>query len=48
LAQIAVWKMEGHTDKEVAQQLGCATRTVERKLERIREKWGRQLPAAGG
>jgi len=43
LAQIAVWKMEGYTDVEVAQRLGCATRTVERKLQRIREKWSRGL-----
>ena len=46
LAQIAVWKMEGYTDIEVAQRLGCATRTVERKLQRIREKWSRDLPDA--
>jgi DNA-directed RNA polymerase specialized sigma24 family protein len=46
LAQIAVWKMEGYTDNEVAQMLGCATRTVERKLGRIREKWSRDLPDA--
>lgn len=46
LAQIAVLKTEGHTDVEIAQRLGCATRTVERKLQRIREKWSRDLPDA--
>jgi DNA-directed RNA polymerase specialized sigma24 family protein len=48
LAQIAVWKMEGHTDVEVARKLGCATRTVERKLQRVREKWNRDLPETDG
>jgi DNA-directed RNA polymerase specialized sigma24 family protein len=36
---IAVWKMEGYTNTEIADKLGCAPRTVERKLERIRAKW---------
>ena len=36
-------KLEGHTNDEIAQQLDCATRTVERKLERIRDKWSRDL-----
>jgi hypothetical protein len=35
--------MEGHTNDEVAASLDCAVRTVERKLERIRNLW-----AAGG
>ena len=39
LRTIAVWKMEGYTNIELADRLGCAVRTVERKLERIREKW---------
>jgi DNA-directed RNA polymerase specialized sigma24 family protein len=43
LAQIAIWKMEGHTDAEIATRLGCVERTVERKLQRIREKWSREL-----
>ncbi len=42
LAQIAVWKMEGFTDQEIATRLDCAVRTVERKVARIREKWSRE------
>jgi DNA-directed RNA polymerase specialized sigma24 family protein len=36
LRQIAIWKMEGYTDKEVAAKLNCGLRNVERKLQRIR------------
>src|SRR5262249_5020823 len=39
LEQIAVWRMEGWTNEEIARQLNCAVRTVERKLERIRAIW---------
>ncbi|MBI3465674.1 MAG: sigma-70 family RNA polymerase sigma factor [Planctomycetes bacterium] len=39
LRQIAQWKMEGFTNEEIAQKLGCVTRTVERKLEMIRQRW---------
>ena len=39
LSQIAIWKMEGHTDAEIAKKLGVVTRTVERKIARIRAKW---------
>jgi len=37
--QIAVWKMEGRTNPEIARRLGCVTRTVERRLEFIRRVW---------
>lgn len=43
LRAIALLKMEGHSDKEIASRLDCALRTVERKLMRIRNLW-----AAGG
>lgn len=39
LRKVAVWKMEGYTNEEIADRLGCVTRTVERKLEMIRERW---------
>jgi RNA polymerase sigma factor (sigma-70 family) len=39
LEQIAVWRMEGLSNEEIAHQLKCAVRTVERKLERIRAIW---------
>lgn len=39
LRQIARLKMEGYTNDEIAEQLGTTTRTIERKLQRIREVW---------
>jgi DNA-directed RNA polymerase specialized sigma24 family protein len=39
LRSIALWKMEGATIAEIAARLGCAPRTVDRKLERIRVIW---------
>jgi DNA-directed RNA polymerase specialized sigma24 family protein len=39
LRQIALWKLEGYTNPEIAAQLQCTVRTVERKLERIRAYW---------
>jgi DNA-directed RNA polymerase specialized sigma24 family protein len=39
LRRVALWKMEGHTNKEVAEKLGVVEQTVERKLRRIREIW---------
>jgi RNA polymerase sigma factor (sigma-70 family) len=39
LRQVAQWKMESFTDEEIAQKLGCVTRTVERKLCVIRNTW---------
>jgi RNA polymerase sigma factor (sigma-70 family) len=40
LRQIARWKLEGYTNAEIAKELECTCRTVERKLERIRAYWG--------
>ncbi len=39
LRQIALWRLEGYTNREIADQLDCTERSVERKLERIRKKW---------
>jgi RNA polymerase sigma factor (sigma-70 family) len=39
LEQIVAQKLEGMSNVEIAYKLGCATRTVERKLEAIRKKW---------
>ena len=39
LQAIAVWKMEGHTNEEIAAKLGRSHRTVERKLRLIRSIW---------
>jgi DNA-directed RNA polymerase specialized sigma24 family protein len=42
LRSVACWKMEGHTNSEIAAKLGCMERTVERKLVQIRERWSRE------
>ncbi len=39
LAQLALWKLEGYTNQEIAVKLECVERTVERKLVLIRRKW---------
>ena len=39
LRAIALWKIEGFTTEEIAAKLGCASRTVERKLQLIRRLW---------
>jgi DNA-directed RNA polymerase specialized sigma24 family protein len=44
LRQIAQLKLEGYTNDEISQRLDCVPRTVERKLERIREKWAKDRP----
>jgi RNA polymerase sigma factor (sigma-70 family) len=47
LRLIAVRKLEGYTNKEIARELDdCTERTIERKLERIRAKWSRYDEAA--
>lgn len=43
LRDIAVWKMEGWTGEEIAGKLGITRRSVERKVERIRELWRGEL-----
>jgi len=47
LRQIANWKLEGDSDGEIASRLGCAVRTVARRLELIRTLWGAELPGTG-
>ena len=39
LRSVALWKMEGYTNAEIAAKLGCIERTVERKLRTIRRIW---------
>src|SRR5262249_2562632 len=43
LRQIALWKVEGFTDEEIAARLDCVPRTVERKVRRIRLLWKHEL-----
>ena len=46
LRQLAVWKMEGYTNQQIADLLGCSLATVERKLALIRATWKDYLGAA--
>jgi len=39
LRAIAVWKMEGYTNREIAERIGLSLATVERKLALIRDAW---------
>lgn len=39
LKRVAQLKLEGHTNEEIAAQLDCTVRSVERKLQRIRGRW---------
>jgi DNA-directed RNA polymerase specialized sigma24 family protein len=43
LRSISLWKLEGWTGEEIAGKLGITRRSVERKLERIRELWKGEL-----
>src|SRR6266851_7408636 len=42
LRSIALWKLEGFTNDEIAEKLECVSRTVERKLARIRKIWEKE------
>jgi RNA polymerase sigma factor (sigma-70 family) len=39
LRQVLDLRLEGYTREEIAERLGCAERTVKRKLDLIRETW---------
>lgn len=43
LRKVAVWRMEGYTNAEIAEKLSVAPGTVERKLRLIRNRWSREL-----
>jgi DNA-directed RNA polymerase specialized sigma24 family protein len=43
LRAVAVWKMEGHTNEEIAARLDRSLPTVERKLARIRRAWEKEV-----
>lgn len=42
LRNVAVWKMEGYGNDEIAKMLTCSRRTVARKLEAIRIVWNEE------
>jgi RNA polymerase sigma factor (sigma-70 family) len=39
LRQIALWRLEGYTNLEIAHRLDCTERSVERRMNRIRSTW---------
>jgi DNA-directed RNA polymerase specialized sigma24 family protein len=43
LRQVALWKVEGYTNEEIAARMDCVPRTVERKVRRIRLLWKHEL-----
>jgi DNA-directed RNA polymerase specialized sigma24 family protein len=43
LRTVALWKMEGYNEEEIAVKLGCVPRSVRRKLRRIRTLWAMEL-----
>ncbi len=47
LRQIALWKVDGYTNEEIAARLDCVPRTIERKLSRIRLVWQHELQEGG-
>jgi DNA-directed RNA polymerase specialized sigma24 family protein len=43
LRSVAMFKLHGYTNDEIASRLGCVTSTVERKLARIRGTWANEM-----
>ncbi|MFK7820173.1 MAG: ECF-type sigma factor [Planctomycetaceae bacterium] len=43
LRSIAIAKMEGYTNHEIAEQIGCTRQTVQRRLNVIRATWEEEL-----
>jgi DNA-directed RNA polymerase specialized sigma24 family protein len=43
LRSVALWKMEGYTNIEIAAKLGCVEQTVERKLRAVRQTWSNEV-----
>jgi len=48
LRNVALWKLEGCSVEDIAARLDCATRTVKRKLQRIRTIWSAEFPSQPG
>ena len=44
LQAVALWKVEGYSNEEIAARLGCVVRSVERKRQRIRLLWEEDAP----
>src|SRR5262249_20952597 len=43
LQSVALWKLQGFTNAEIAERLGCVVGTVERKLRVIRKLWEMEI-----
>ena len=43
LKSIALWKMEGYTNEEIAGKLGYVVRSIKRKLRVIRQIWDEEI-----
>jgi DNA-directed RNA polymerase specialized sigma24 family protein len=43
LRAVALAKLEGYTNAEIAQQIGCAEVTIERRLRLIRKFWEKEI-----
>jgi RNA polymerase sigma factor (sigma-70 family) len=43
LRSIALWKLEGYTNAEIASKLGCVRLTVQRRLRLIRDIWAKEM-----
>jgi len=39
LRAIVVYRLEGYSNAEIAEKMGCALRTVERKVALVRQRW---------
>jgi DNA-directed RNA polymerase specialized sigma24 family protein len=48
LRQLALWKMQGCSNAEIAALRGCAERTVERKVWIIKQLWGSEAAVHEG
>jgi DNA-directed RNA polymerase specialized sigma24 family protein len=48
LRRVALLRMDGHSVEEVADQVGCAPRSVKRKLQLIRAIWEREAQDESG
>jgi RNA polymerase sigma factor (sigma-70 family) len=44
LRVVAILKVDGHTNEEVAEILGCSRRSIQRRLNLIRDIWVNELP----
>jgi DNA-directed RNA polymerase specialized sigma24 family protein len=43
LRSVALWRLEGYSNEEIAGKLGVVTRSVERKLRAIRDLWAGEV-----